>query len=1163
MKLKWISASLFLLSSFLWAELIELKVGISDRDFSLKADGDFIRLFLKDGSFAEPPGKPDLPSTPIFALLPPNQKARSVTFQLLSADTVKLPAPLYPAQKPTIKPIPGVRLQPPEFTQPDNMIYGSAHQYPLSCVKLGHGGSLRGYSIAGVIFYPILYLPKENAIVIVREGKLVIQSEPTSYLSPRKITPHSLQQTEKLLKALVANPELLALQRNSTEVSGDGYDYIIVSPASLVSYLGELRELNAMRGLKDTVLIYEEAVMLYPGVDAQERLRNAIKELYYEYGPIYLLLIGDTELIASRWAFAMDCEAGFYETENQIHADYYYSCLDGNWNATPDDTFGMVDDSVDLLPELFVGRITVQATNPIADISSYLAKLISHQLNPSPGYLTKALFLGEILWDDPYPYTDAGIAKDMVGELFPSEFNIIRLYQSLGNENRESVIAELTAGAGVINHDGHAFIDIIGIGDDLLFSEDVDLIEHADRYGIMYSIGCWSAAFDYDCIAEHLIMNPTGGTIAFIGNNRYGWGSYGNPGYGYSDVYDYKFFDVIFNNEIYQLGAALALMKSYYAVYADSANLWRWHNYQINLLGEPATVLWHKEPESLVVTLPDTIPSDAAGVSVLVEDSAGLPLDLVQIVVTHDGEIIGEAFTNPYGSAYIAFTTTIEALNLTSLPISLHFYLYKPGYHPYASEIPVGYSGGVLMPVSWWVEHDELGRLADSALVHSTDQRLLITFKNLGSEPLPAGLLTLTQPDITLDPHEFIIPDLAPEDSFIAISNIYIPSSCLSSFRIDISADLGGNIFTGNIPMNALYPHPVAIDYLPYRRASIDTGDTNYVRFIIRNHGNFVARSLTLTLSAISGEMSIAEPILALEDLPPGSLIATDPIPIYIDSCGLMELAFTGANLSTRSDTLLLECNELVPIYENVEAGVTFTHSGINSVWHPTERHALFGSYCWGFYSESTGYYPPNAKASLISPLFTLPHSAILSFWLFYDVATYGGDGLYIKFVGQDEDTVLLDYLGSGGALDSMLTFSVGWHKYSYPLPNRGGESARIIFYLETDERDAGEGFYLDEIKVTRPRPAVTLTTKDVRRAEPELTLLTNPVVRFATLSYSLPVESELEVYDIIGRRRMELTLPSGQGEFRLDTAGLSAGLYFLRLKNEHLDSVHKLIIIR
>jgi hypothetical protein len=121
-------------------------------------------------------------------------------------------------------------------------------------------------------------------------------------------------------------------------------------------------------------------------------------------------------------------------------------------------------------------------------------------------------------------------------------------------------------------------------------------------------MGCWSAAIDKDCIAEHWNNSSGGGGFAYIGNSRYGWGSPGNPGTGTGDLFDREFFKKLFNDGLENIGVAHAAHKDAFVEQARSSGYTRYTLYELNLLGDPETTVWTRNPILASVTHPDAVP---------------------------------------------------------------------------------------------------------------------------------------------------------------------------------------------------------------------------------------------------------------------------------------------------------------------------------------------------------------------------------------------------------------------------------------------------------------------------------------------------------------------------------------------------------------------------
>jgi len=141
----------------------------------------------------------------------------------------------------------------------------------------------------------------------------------------------------------------------------------------------------------------------YPGRDRAERIRNFLVAAYRDWGMLWVLLAGDEAIIPSRLA-----HTSTYGGED-IASDLYYGDLDGTWDRDGDGVFGegwlsgaSPGDSLDLYPDVFVGRATVETH---AEAQTFVDKTLTYIRTPSLGYQNDALFVAEVVfpvgWEPP------------------------------------------------------------------------------------------------------------------------------------------------------------------------------------------------------------------------------------------------------------------------------------------------------------------------------------------------------------------------------------------------------------------------------------------------------------------------------------------------------------------------------------------------------------------------------------------------------------------------------------------------------------------------------------------------------------------------------------------------------------------------------------------
>ncbi len=1118
--------------------------------------GEFTKIIYDGCELIGAPGEPELPVLPVSILLPPYEKALKVEYEIISQEEIEGTHRIYPAQKPAILPIPGLPTRIPDFTPPDKTIYSSDRVFPEQIVKLGQTSFLRGKGICGLIVYPVYYKPLKGKLFFITRLKIKIQTVNENINLPRKESLLSRKRTEKFLDELVYNKEMVRLYENLIPVIESAYDYLIITDDSFYRMLQPYRTLLHEKGLNDTIITITMISREGSGRDLAEKMRNKIREIYENFGIYYVLLCGDVSLVPSRVAFAMDCEAGYFSDENDIHTDYYFSCLDGNWNYDENDTFGSVSDSVDLYPELFVGRIPASTRE---HINTFITKSITYNNSPPVGYLTKSLFACDILWWD--PYTDSGIGKDLVMRLFPPHFEIERLYESIGNENLSNVVSSITRGKGVFNHYGHGFIHIMGVGSgEYLDSYTAQTLTNNDKLGLGLSIGCWVGAFDYsNCIAEDFVNNPNGGTIAFIANNRYGWGSPGNPGFGYSEKYDYCFFDAVFKKGIKTFGEALAFCKAYYAPLSGEANLFRWHEYQINLLGEPSTTLWTNEPATMTAIYPSSVPQTIRTLTAILKDESGAPIHNASITLIQRNTILGRAISDINGIATIGISSPLNSGNA-------YISCVKEDFRKIVDTINV-LSDDAHISMGYYMVICEDGITRETEIPTGTTDTLFFSIVNDGTIPTDSGTVVIEPSSpISIEPTYFTLPSLAPSETILYKAALTIPVNMRNPIRIVVYITTGSSVFNQFISLLPIYPYIRVKHYLVYGSENyLIPGTVSLIRFLFRNDGQYRSPGYEVSINPLSSHISLPVRNITLGHAAPFEVITHEPIEIHVSGDAFsgdiipVEFIFTGDDGTRFADTLDIVVGRFL-FFDDAEGESELNHTGSPDLWSKTTRYSHSGIFSYGYTSERG--YPPFARATLFLPPLTLQPGAILSFWVYYNVAIYGNDGLYVKVVHEIGDTTTIDYLGSGGALPILPGFSVGWNELTYELQGRPGEQFQILFEFVSDSGQSGEGVFIDDIKVYVPYENASSINNPHETPQELFKIYPNPSNSAFTIECHTSLNSLLEIFNIKGERLKRTVILPGTNRLKFGY-DLPSGIYFVRVSNNKIYQVKRCTILK
>ncbi|MGB2805138.1 MAG: C25 family cysteine peptidase [Candidatus Zixiibacteriota bacterium] len=1079
----------FCLSQAHSAELSQ-SVRFSPQDLTFSQSAGFEVVYLRGCDITSQVGEPQLPVKQVSVLLPSGSQVEEVIVKSGEGELLPGEYQILPAQPPRIL---SMMQEPIPFVRPLPRAYRQSAEYPGRLVEHTGAGFLGGYQLVNILVYPVQYFPSQKKLKFYSQVEFTIRysagrKEPVPI---RQRSAAGRQVFQTILKRATVNSDPSRLEfipreiRRSFVPPGD-FEYVIITDTGFVSTFQSLADWKTEKGVPAKIVTTQWIYSQYSGYDNAEKVRNFIKDVYQNWGTLWILLGGDTNVVPDRAAWAMDCEAGMSPDENEIRCDLYFSDLDGSWDADGDHIYGEVEDSVDLYPDVFVGRASC---SNVTKAQALVNKLLIYEKNPPADYTTKMLFLAEILWSN--PYTNSGLSKDMIDELYvPPQFDpITKLYEDLGNENYTSAMAALNDGQNIINHDGHCWWTVMGVGNGSLYRSDMDALHNGPRNSILYSIGCWPAAIDYDCLAEHFINNPNGGGVAFIGNSRYGWGSPGNPKYGYSDRFDQQFYASLFARDIYRIGATVADMKSFYAPFSRQENVYRWCQYQVVLLGDPEMPIWTDTPQTLLVHHPDTIVSGSNQFPVTVYSGSGEmePVEGALVCLMKGDEVYQRGLTDQQGQILL----DIEPSSAGDLyaTVTAHNFLYHTG------AATVLAAGGCVLYEEHSIDDATTGN-GDGLPNPGETIDMSVTLKNWGTEVeynVYAILHSTGDPYVTLIDSLQDFGIMNPGQSAVSLEpySFSIGSDCPNNHVVyfDLQINEGyGFSWSSMISITVVTPD---LFYYSYSVDDASGGNGNGIpepletfdlRVYAKNQGVELATSVTGSLSTPSPYLYFPSSSADFGDVGFGEVRgATFEDIQLLSGCPSNDFPYLHLQAETGEgyvfqDSFVLSIGEW-GLEDDMESGTgEWTHWGTWDSWHLTDYRKHSGDYSWYNGLEGFWYFRDNTHSWLQSSPVILGPESCLSFWMWYDVTNYGVDGIHLELFYEGtgvRDTI--DFIGTGGALDSLLNTGNDWLEYTYDLSYiPPGTGIRIGFVFSSDAQYSydGEGFYIDDVRVGPSRGA-------------------------------------------------------------------------------------------
>ena len=1162
-----------LLSLVLGVSLVHAGVSVTDlryspRQFRLESQVNSLKSTVSSHPFdlvlgndmdvSDEPGAPQLPVQPVVIGLAGRCRVTSVTFEVGAWQAIGGKLNVSPCQKQQVL---MAEASTAGLTAPNPTIYQSHVPYPASAARWTGTSFRHDSTFVQVLVYPMRYVGAEQRLEVCREVKVKVEAEGQTKAEVRSpSSPHP-------------SPLRGEGERSEGEetVSGgwladSAFEYVIVTGVAYDSVFQRLADWKTQKGVPAVVRTVEWMYANYPGRDQAEQVRNYLKTLP-DSGVRYVLLAGDVDVVPFRKAFAMNCQWGSMVREDSLPCDLYFADLDGSWDANGNGIYGEVDDSVDLYADVSVGRAPV---NDVTQAQTFVRKVLDYEHGTVVGYQNKGLFFAEILWQN--PYTDQGVHKDkMEQQSFASGYSLTKLYQSLGNENLPAVMAAMRENQNFMNHDGHGWFDVMECGGSAnrMRTADADTITNAGL-GVLYSIGCWTTAFDFTSIGEAFVTNPHGGTVATIGNSSYGWGSPGNPGFGYSDKYDNHFWHAITSEGIYRLGDALAAAKEYYVPFSRDKNVYRWHQYEVNLMGDPEMPVWTALPESLVVVAPLSVGMGPGRYLVTVAH-AGAPVAGALVCLAKAGEVYSRGRTDNAGRAWLdADPQTVGWFNLT---VTAH------NFYPFQGEVAC--DSGDYVDFAGWRVDDRAGN-GDGIANPGETVVLPFVLRNTGDAPSGAASVILRTEDsrVTLLDTVMAVPGINPGDSVQVDSGLRVAvgtgpyDGAAVEFNLNIT---GGCLFRTFFPVLQIGEAALTLDRWWLSQPPLSPGVSRGLNTRLENRGHGYGHGTWCRLVSLDSFVVVAKDSVAYGEVRPLSYAnSADSFVVSASgSCPAGHVAQMRIDMHAdgfaAADTFSLLVGEY-GFSDDMESGESkWTHGGTGDMWHLTSYRTHSGTHAWYCGDEGTRQYNNNMNASLTTVPFTVAQGCSLRFWRWFATPNYGVDGIRVIVVrGAAEDT--LDFVGTGGALgDSVFTNHSEWAEEKYDLSWLGlGETVQVKIAFVSDGDTVDEGFYIDDVCVTGGEPPVVAIAGVEPAPGPVAGLDVWPspfrrVVRIQCGSALGHEPPQLSVYDAAGR--MVRRLPSAWSttwDGRSSSGQLlPAGTYFIEARTQTERRLVKVLMAR
>ncbi len=836
----------------------------------------------------------------------------------------------------------------------------------------------------------------------------------------------------------------------------------------------------------------------YPTMDIEKGLRSYIQELYADSNLQAVIIGADTDIIPGVYIY-LPISPQVDSASQSLVTDKYYCCLDGDWDGDNDSIVGEMEDSIDIFPDIFISRVPVRNGN---DINNFLNKIITLKSQTGDTVLLAASFLD--------PYTDGSIAMNNIIRDVGIDEPIKKLYENDGNLSSTSFVNSINNSPFIVSHYGHGGTNGIQLGTGYTTNEHMDGLTNSIPT-LLYSMSCWSAAYDLDCFAEHFLLSQGGGF--YIGNSRYGWYTPYYPGFGTGDLCNFMFFHY-FINDIHNPSAVLNEMFYDLSYQITHFNDYRWLFFVITYLGDPLINIY-RNIDNIPLNTQTSIKNGCFSFTMPVYDS-------VNITVT--GDSVASKSLYPHDNLfscpiYNDDSLIVHIASINSPDTNIIVYTYLSDTIAYLTSYNCNYITIDTLQLNINLSPGFSGNFIIKPL-SITDTLLFITSDSL---------YNLTN-DTTLHFY-FEINELPANSSQIPLiidnDTLYLQL---------------GNNFKSNIDISLL---PDKIHYFNL--------DTIKPVITVKNTAQYTSKNLEMIVKSIA--LNYSDTIIIDSILPEQTFEYIDTL-IADTSQNFADISITVRNeVCEKNNLFYISLNDNA-LFNDFETGDNYSiDSASAAFFHISTNEAASGiySYFCGYTSSPT--YPEEYSTTIYSPPFIYDTSAFLGFKTKYHVES-----------GFDYCVV---YLESGSVELPVATLSgesFGWEQYifsntDYIFPN--GIEARLCFsfYSETDAYQF-EGWYVDDVLL----PGIEFYSSISEQPKTKTTnFIADNKINFDNATNTIYLnlignKHKYSIYDISGRIVNRGMLIGNNNQIKTN---FCSGKYFLRIKSFDTDIIQSFTIIK
>ncbi|MBN2357016.1 T9SS type A sorting domain-containing protein [candidate division KSB1 bacterium] len=359
--LKWGCSAIIIFSllTVMTVSADHLTITLSAESYRIQPAGDgYQSIEMANFGALNIPGEPQLPAKTFLIAIPPGAVVRQVQLSPQAPSEVPGLYRIIPAhaviegESMADTDIPmRIEAAQSEWQTNYDRVYNQDDFHPAKVATYEGSGRWRNYDFIRVRYCPFQYRPASGRLYAYPSCTVSID-----YDRPSQDKVYSDHTLDDLIAPYLVNFEQAQsyFTVEVTEPLKAKYDYvIIVEDEDMRKTVSNFRAWKEKLGFSVKVVTTDSIYQHVSGRDKAERIWKFLRDNYsVEYWDIrYVLLIGDVDRLPQRLLYPSD-------TASPYASDFYYACLNINWDVDGDRRWGeFQDDSFMPTPDVLVGRI--------------------------------------------------------------------------------------------------------------------------------------------------------------------------------------------------------------------------------------------------------------------------------------------------------------------------------------------------------------------------------------------------------------------------------------------------------------------------------------------------------------------------------------------------------------------------------------------------------------------------------------------------------------------------------------------------------------------------------------------------------------------------------------------------------------------------------------